>query len=135
MVTYLDSTYQEALSLTKEARDYLANRASNRHPWLKPEDRLQICCESMRLTTRLTQVVAWLLMQRAVLNGEVSLDEARKPDNRISGQGVCEPSDKLPDGADPRMVDLMGRSHQLYMRVARLDSQLDRADRAKKKAP
>ena len=132
MVTYLDSTYQEALSLTKEARDYLADRASNRHPWLKPEDRLQICCESMRLTTRLTQVIAWLLLQRAVLNGEITLDEAIEPENRISGRNVCEAADELPDGADPRMVDLMGRSYQLYMRVARLDSQLDRA---KKKAP
>ncbi|WP_085901211.1 DUF1465 family protein [Kiloniella majae] len=135
MVTYLDSTYQEALSLTKEARDYLADRTRNRHPWLKPEDRLQICCESMRLTTRLTQVMAWLLVQRAVLDGEISMDDARNPDNRISGRNVCEPPDELPDGADPRMADLMGRSHQLYMRVTRLDSQLDRVDRAKKKAP
>ncbi|WP_120498738.1 DUF1465 family protein [Kiloniella sp. EL199] len=132
MVTYLDSTYQEALSLTKEARDYLADRARHRHLWLKPEDRLQICCESMRLTARLTQVMAWLLVQRAVLDGEISMDEARNPDNRISGQNVCEILDELPDGADPRMADLMGRSHQLYTRVVRLDSQLDRAE---KKAP
>ncbi|OUS16665.1 hypothetical protein A9Q97_02240 [Rhodospirillales bacterium 47_12_T64] len=132
MVTYLDSTYQEALSLTREARDYMADRARNRHPWLRPEDRLQICCESMRLTTRLTQVMAWLMMQRAVLSGEVSMEEALNPENRLSGQMVCETSDQLPDGADPLMADLMGRSHLIYMRILRLDSQLDRA---KKKVP
>ncbi|MEH6630294.1 MAG: DUF1465 family protein [Halopseudomonas aestusnigri] len=132
MVTFLDSTYQEALSLTREARDYMADRARNRHPWLRPEDRLQICCEGMRLTSRLTQVMAWLMMQRAVLSGDMSMDEAIQPENRLSGQSVCEIPDELPEGADPKMADLMSRSYMIYMRVIRLDSQLDRA---KKKAP
>ncbi|MFD2204127.1 DUF1465 family protein [Kiloniella antarctica] len=132
MVTFLDSTYQEALSLTREARDYMAARSRNRHSWLRPEDRLQICCESMRLTTRLTQVMAWLLLQRAVLSGEVSMDVAARQENRLAGQNICDVPDELPTGADPRMVDLMGRSHSIYLRVMRLDSQLDRA---KKKAP
>ena len=132
MVTYLDSTYQEALALTREARDYMADRTRNRHPKLNPEDRLQICCEGMRLTTRLTQVMAWLMMQRAVLSGEITMEEVMKPENRISGQSVCDLHDELPEGVSPWMVDLMGRSHLMYMRVMRLDSQLDRAI---KKAP
>ncbi|MCZ4280834.1 DUF1465 family protein [Kiloniella laminariae] len=126
MVTYLDSTYQETLSLIKEARDYIASGTRARHAWLAPEARLQICCESMRLTARLTQVMAWLMMQRAVQSGEVPVEEAAKPENRLSGQVVCGHVQSTPEGTDQKMQDLLGRSHALYVRIARLDSQLDR---------
>ena len=37
----------------------------------------------MRLTTRLMQIASWLLLQRAVAEGEITADQAQAEKNRI----------------------------------------------------
>ena len=90
-------------------------------PFLWPY-RLQISYESMRVTSRLTQVMAWLLAQKAVHAGEMSREQAASDDFALSGGEICtDPSgpdnEALPEG----LRSLLERSHRLYMRVARLD--------------
>ena len=80
----------------------------------------------MRITTRLTQVMAWLMIQRAVQAGEMTRDEARQPEHRLGAKDICETSEPAaPAELPPRMSDLLQRSRALYERVARLDSLLD----------
>ena len=62
----------------------------------------------MRLTTRLMQVASWLLVQRAVAEGEMSLDEAAKEKYRLGAREICrgkrmETVELLP----PKLVDLL----------------------------
>ena len=71
-VAYFDSTFEEAMALTRETRDYLAYQESGDLAKLNAIARLVVSCESMRLTARLTQVVAWLLVQKAVHAGELT---------------------------------------------------------------
>ena len=83
----------------------------------------------MRMTARITQVVAWLLVQRAVHAGEISRAEARKPRYRLSGHKVCQSSGQSVEESLPNhLLGLLERSDQLYQRVARLDAMLDRTD-------
>jgi len=65
-VAFFNSTYKDALSLTREARDYLTHKEPQERRNLPPEIRLTASCEALRVTARLTQVMAWLLVQRAV---------------------------------------------------------------------
>ncbi|MEE8505812.1 MAG: DUF1465 family protein [Kiloniellales bacterium] len=126
-VAYFDSTFEEAMALTRESRDYLAYQESGDLAKLNPIARLVASCESMRLTARLTQVVAWLLVQKAVHAGELTREEAREQRYRLSGREVCEDTEPLGEAALPdRLSELLERSHQLYLRVARLDAMLDR---------
>ena len=126
-VAYFDSTFEEAMTLTRETRDYLAYQESGDLAKLNPIARLATSCESMRLTARLTQVVAWLLVQKAVHAGELTREEAREQRYRLSGREICEDTEPLGEEALPdRLSELLVRSHQLYLRVARLDSMLDR---------
>ncbi len=120
---FFGKTYGEALSLVVEARDYLALSEARDGSDLPPVERLVMCSETLRLTARLTQIMAWLLAQRAVHNGEISRDEAlaeplaEVPHGRHGGWGGARRRDGLP----PRLSDLLGRSRRLYVRVARLD--------------
>lgn len=129
-VAFFDSTFEEALALTREARDYLTHAEPRERERMTPNDRMLASCEAMRLTSRLTQVMAWLLVQKAVHAGEMSRDEASSQKYRLGGQSVCGESEPPVDGSlQPRLADLLERSLRLYQRVARLDALQDAPQR------
>jgi regulator of CtrA degradation len=78
----------------------------------------------MRLTTRLMQVASWLLVQRAVREGEMTLAEASsdkyrfKDRDRADQQAVHGAT--LPDS----LKGLMSRCEMLYERVRRIDDSM-----------
>ncbi len=125
-VTYFDSTFDEALALTREARDYLAYQEKADLSTLSPVGRMAASCESMRMTARMTQVVAWLLVQKAVHAGDLTRDEAAQPKYRLAGHEICGSIEPLAVEPLPeRMIELLTRSHQMYQRIARLDAMFD----------
>jgi len=122
--TFFNGTYDETMSLLVEARNYIAYYEAGDHHKLPPHVRLQISYESMRVTSRLTQVMAWLLAQKAVHAGEISQETAASEEFALSGGEICsDPSgpdnEDLPSG----LRSLLSRSHRLYMRIHRLDEQ------------
>ncbi len=125
-VAYFDSTFDEALALTRQARDYLAYQEKADLANLSPVGRMAASCESMRMTARMTQVVAWLLVQKAVHAGELTRDEAAQSKYRLAGHEICDDIEPLAVEPLPdRLNELLARSHQMYQRVARLDTLLD----------
>src|SRR3546814_16965595 len=90
-VAFFDSTFEEALGLTREARDYLTHVEPRERERMMPNDRMLASCEAMRLPSRLTQVMAWLLVQKAVHAGEMTREEARAPQPRPGRPSVCGP--------------------------------------------
>jgi regulator of CtrA degradation len=116
---FFGKTYGEAMDLLVEARDYLAHREPIDREALMPLDRLRFCGETMRLTARLTQIMAWLLAQRAVHAGEISQEEALADHRALAEHELCMDA---PEAAMPRrLASLLERSQRLYVRVARLD--------------
>jgi regulator of CtrA degradation len=117
---FFGKTYGEAVDLLVEARDYLAHREPIDRETLTPIERLKFCCETMRLTARLTQIMAWLLAQRAVHAGEISQEDALADHRALADLAICMESDDA--AAMPRRLgSLLERSQRLYVRVARLD--------------
>ncbi len=121
---YFSGAYDEAFDLLVEARNYVEYTvpALRRRP--EPPDPLSVTTETLRLTTRLTQVMAWLMAQRAVHEGEIGTQEFIKDRYRVEGQAVClkraiDDMDDMPGG----LCDLMDRSYDLYRRILRLDEQ------------
>lgn len=115
-------TYDETFDMIVEARNYM------RH--MLPRERrngdngdvgLRFSCEALRVTSRLTQVMAWLMMQRAVHDGEMTLEEALCERNRLSGQDVCLGGEDHPPLMPPGLCSLLQRSQKLYERVSRLE--------------
>ena len=125
-VAYFDNTYEEAMTLAREARDYLAFQEKADLAKMGAVGRMAASCESMRLTARMTQVVAWLLVQKAVHAGDLTREQAAEPNYRLSGQEICISDEPLSDEPLPeRLCELLDRSLSLYQRVARLDTMLD----------
>jgi len=122
---FLRSTYDETLDLMVEARNYLAYVERRERQRAGVVASLRMSCEAMRVTSRLTQVMAWLMMQRAVVEGEISADEAMVDRNRLSGASVCLDETFNDDESLPRgLRSLMDRSFRLYVRIARIEEQM-----------
>lgn len=119
---FLDRTYDETLALLTAARDYLTYAVPSARSGLSDADRLRISCEAMRVTARLSHVMAWLLAQRAVGAGELSRADAAKA-YKLSDDDVCLlETEATADGLPSRLCELLAASRALYARVGRLDT-------------
>ena len=120
---YFRGTYDEAFGLLVEARDYVKNDVAAFKYAKNPPDPVAMTQETLRLTSRLTQVMAWLMAQRAVHEGEIGADEFIKDKYRLEGQNVClkRAIDEMEEGLPEGLSDLMNRSYSLYSRIMCLD--------------
>ncbi len=86
-----------------------------------------LCCEAMRVTARLTHIMAWLMAERAVQNGELDLEDLACEPYALGGHNTClsRQEDVLALG-DPWLNRLLDETHGLYQRVMRLDAQVRR---------
>jgi len=120
---FYDRMYEDAVKLTVEVRDYFADRAETDRIFLTQGQKLAMMRESMRVTTRLAQSVAWIMAQRAVHEGEISASNARESTYRLENHRVClaEDDGRLA-GLPAEFKVLWWRSQRLFQRVARLDN-------------
>ena len=126
---FLESTYDEAYDLLIETRDYIEHRIPEVREHASPAYKMVLSVETMRLTTRLTQVMAWLLTQKAVYLEEMSPQQAARHAYRLSGQKIClEPGRVDYEILPIQLRKLLERSYALYVRIDRLDQQLAAAD-------
>jgi len=126
---FFSRTFDETLALLVEARNYVDGGGRADSADLPLGDRLRFALESMRVTSRLSQVMAWLLTQKAVHAGEIPRTETAKSEHRLSGRSIClDDRAELSAGLPPRLCELLDQSHRLYVRVARLDEMVRRAN-------
>jgi regulator of CtrA degradation len=129
----IDSLYVEAMVLADEARSYFDQLSRNDRDQLDPVLRVAFSCESLKVTTRLMHIIAWLLTRRAVASGEMDPLSALSPSLRL-GQAV-ESDQKLVAQLAHEARDLIGASAELYARVKRLDSRLEQAAKFAQPSP
>lgn len=119
----LNRVFEETMTLLIDARDYVARHEPVEAAQLALTARLLVSRETMRITSRLTQIMAWLLVQKAVFAGEMSRAEAAGPAHRLAGHKLCLDAESGRfDGVPPRLSTLLERSYNLYVRIARLDA-------------
>src|SRR5689334_8538133 len=123
---FFTKTYDEAVGLLLEARDYVARREPADRARLDTLDRVKMCCETMRMTARLTQIMSWLLAQRAIYEGEMSEEDVVAQHQALSELQVCMDQAEELDCLPPHLQKLLERTHRLYIRVARLDEMVRR---------
>jgi regulator of CtrA degradation len=115
----IDSLYTEAMILADEARAYFDEEGRDERMTLPPFVRVGFACESLKVTTRIMHIVAWLLTQRAVETGEIKNPGGGRPQRRLGKASDSDPLvvDQLPEAAK----NLVNASADLYARVKRLD--------------
>lgn len=118
----VDALYVEAMVLADEARAYFEDHGTEERDALPPKVRVGYAVESLKVTTRIMHVIAWLLSQRGRNAGEIDRAAAARPDRRLGEAGASNPTvlSDLPDGA----VELIEASEDLYSRVKRFEHDL-----------
>jgi len=92
---------------------------------LRPPHSLAYATESMRLTTRLMQLASWLLIRRAVSEGELTPEQAIEEQRKIKLPATVSDQPARDLGAlPPRLRELIEQSIKLQARVIRLDHML-----------
>jgi regulator of CtrA degradation len=115
----IDSLYTEAMLLADEARAYFDDAGRDERSTLEPFARVGFACESLKVTTRIMHIVAWLLTQRAIESGEMPGADGRRPERRL---GHAQDSDETVVAVlPPAARKLINASADLYARVKRLD--------------
>ncbi len=113
--------FREGMNLVEETAAYLDGAGRKDAKTLDRSASLTYATESMRLTTRLMQLASWLLLHRAVKEGEMSLAQANREKVKVkltaAEPGAADAVAKLPE----RLQDLIERSMALQTQVKRLD--------------
>jgi regulator of CtrA degradation len=118
-----DRTFQEGMDLVEETAAYLDGAGRQDSKLLSRAAALAYAAESMRLTTRLMQVASWLLVQRAVREGDMAPEAALDASYRLGAE--AEGGERA--GAEPLptpLSELLGRSERLFDRVRHLDARM-----------
>ena len=98
--------FREGMSLVEETAGYLDGQGRQDSKDIGRAAALAYATESMRLTTRLMQLASWLLLHRAVKEGEMSLAQANKEKTKVklSATDTHDPNNLalLPEPLKPR---------------------------------
>src|SRR5262250_3921010 len=122
--TAFSSLFREGMDLVEETAAYLDGDGRTEAKALERSVSLTYATESMRLTTRLMQLASWLLLHRAVKEGEMTLSQANKEKTKVK-LAAGEPGDPETIKALPeRLRGLIDRSKKLNDQVRRLDANI-----------
>ena len=121
-LAFSSSAFDEAIGLLHETRNQLL--VSQAHADGAAADRLQVNAEYSRVASRLAHVVAWLMAQKAVQNGELTWAQALDGQQPLADVATCHDDRAVAEAGLPdELRHLLARSGALYARVARLDEQ------------
>jgi regulator of CtrA degradation len=114
------------MALVERAASYLEGPGRAEAKRLAPPSNVLYAAESMRLTTRLLDLASWLLIRRAIKEGEMSEADAEKKRKGVALEGPARTAHVqgftgLPEG----LRGLVAESYALHDRIVRLDRALN----------
>ncbi len=120
------SLFREGMALVEETAAYLDGPGRDEARLLSRQAALTYASESMRLTTRLMQIASWMLVQRAVAEGEITPAQAivERRRVRLGGQAAATAPAAL-ETLPERLKHLIGLSLRLHARLLHLDQLID----------
>ena len=117
--------FQDGMTLVEEVAAYLDGPGRHHAKGLARPVALAYAAESMRLTTRLMQVASWLLVQKAVNDGELADDEAARNRQRLvdSSPGIASQASlfsQLPED----LQEFTAQSLRIQARIVQFEAQV-----------
>ncbi len=120
---HFSDLFRDGMALVEETASYLDGPGRQESKKLERGAALAYATESMRLTTRLMQLASWLLLHRAVKEGEMSLAQANKEKAKVK---LCRPASpatsRTSSSCRSALRALIERSKTLQPAVRRLDA-------------
>lgn len=124
-----EALFEDGMKLIEETAAYLDGPGRIESRRLMRSSAFAYATESMRLTTRLMQLASWLLLQRAVNNGEMTAEQAVAERAKVRLNGLASATE------GPGWIDLPERLRDLIDRSTRLQGRIRRFDGAITDAP
>lgn len=125
----VDGLYLEAMVMADEARAYFDMGDMGEPEMDSPLRRVSFACESLKVTTRLMHIIAWLLSQRAWQRSEIADRDLSDEKYRLGHAAVTDPAIAADFPFAARA--LIDASQDLYNRVARLQDRIDSMARSR----
>lgn len=120
-----DRVFAEGMALVEEAAAYLDGPGRTDAKSLSREAGLTYAAWSMELTTRLMQAASWLVMQKAVRDGDMEPSEAMAEKYRMVREGeALDASAQRKSGMPDQFLDLVENAEALFDRICRIDDSL-----------
>jgi regulator of CtrA degradation len=113
--------FREGMDLVEETAAYLDGPGRAEAKALERSVSLSYATESMRLTTRLMQLASWLLLHRAVKEGEMTLHQANREKTKVKLTAADPGPDDIITKLPEQLQQLVSRSMVLQAKVRRLD--------------
>jgi regulator of CtrA degradation len=114
--------FRDGMALVEETATYLDGPGRAESKTLTRAAALAYATESMRLTTRLMQLASWLLLHRAVREGEMSLAQANKEKSKVKLASTDHHDANNVALLPETLRVLIARSQALHDKVRRLDA-------------
>ena len=123
-VLFMPGVYNETMQLLNDAHEYFHLFGDDDQKRISPDLKSLYSCEMSRITLRLSSIMAWIMVQRAVFTGKILPEDAASRYG-LDFKEVCLVDNRMLHGVLPSYVCyLLDRSLELYERVYRLDSQV-----------
>src|SRR6201995_6050672 len=107
------SLFREGMDLVEETAAYLDGAGRAEAKALDRSVSLTYATESMRLTTRLMQLASWLLLHRAVKEGEMTLSHAKRLMTKVKLSAAEPGAEDMLQKLPQQLQDLIARSMTL----------------------
>jgi len=123
VLPFVDEKLEDAHAFLHTTHNYIKWQAPLDVKKMNLQQTYKVSCEAMRITVRLTQVISWFLLQKAVLEGELTREEFLSEDCRVlRGKHCLENESEFDPELPPRLRELLKESRELYLRILRLDT-------------
>lgn len=114
--------FRDGMGLVEETAAYLDGPGREESRALERGAALAYATESMRLTTRLMQLASWLLLQRAVNEGELTQEQAAQEKSKVRLSSVGAPTPRSVIEELPEALGLLiGKAMRLQERIVHID--------------
>lgn len=123
-VLFMPGLFNETMQLLKDAHEYFFLFGEDDQSRIDAQIKTLYSCEMSRITLRLSSVMAWIMVQRAIIAGKIEREEALTKYG-LDFKDICTVDNRVLHGVLPSYVCfLLDRTLELYERVMRLDEQM-----------
>lgn len=119
---FIEFSLKNSTQLLDETHHYIKWQAPLDVKHMSKDNILKVSCEAMRITVRLTQIIGWLMLQKAILDREITREELRTDQPHVLEGKTCLDAKSEGDTLLPqRLRELLKKSRELYVHTMKLE--------------
>lgn len=119
---FIDPIIKDANKLLQEIHRYIKWQAPLDIEHMSGNEKFKVSHEAMRVTVRISQIIGWLMLQKAILEGELFREDILSDQFHIlQGKSCLDRSSETDPSLPSRLRELLQESRGLYLRTMRLE--------------